>query len=107
MEKFGRKILIAGILSALLLSGTWAAMPERLIPGGDTIGLELDPDGVSVVELSKDCSDKVGFRSGDLICKINGGQISSVQQLRQAVQASGGKLMEIAVIRNGEEKILL
>ena len=103
MEKFGRKILIAGILSALLLSGTWAAMPERLIPGGDTIGLELDPDGVSVVELSKDCSDKVGFRSGDLICKINGGQISSVQQLRQAVQASGSWGSMYGTVSKGSE----
>ncbi len=106
MEKFGIKTALVVAISALLLSGAQAAVPEKLIPGGDTIGLELDLEGVSVVELANDISGKAGLKAGDLICKVGQTEISTAEQLREAVQASEGKLMELVVLRNGEEKTL-
>ena len=106
MEKIGIKTALVVGLSALLLSSVQAAVPERLIPGGDTIGLDLELDGVSVVEIANDLSDKGGLRAGDLICKVGGVEISSAEELRQAIQTSEGKLLEIAVMRNGAEKRL-
>ena len=97
---------LAATLSLLLLSGVSAAVPEMLIPGGEPIGLELELNGVSVVELANDISGKAGLRSGDLICKINGTEISSAEQLRRSVRDSGGKMMELVILRNGEEKTL-
>ena len=106
MEKIGIKTALVVGLSALLLSSVQAAVPERLIPGGDTIGLDLELDGVSVVEIANDLSDKGGLRAGDLICKVGGVEISSAEELRQAIQTSEGKLLEIVVMRNGAEKRL-
>ena len=106
MEKFGIRTALAVILSVLLLTGAWGAMPETLIPGGDTIGLELELKGVSVVELANDIPAKAGLRCGDLICMADGREISSVEQLTKAVQNSGGKTMSFTVLRNGEEKKL-
>ncbi len=106
MEKIGIRAALAVILSALLLTGTWAAVPDALIPGGDAIGLELELEGVSVVELANDIPAKAGLRCGDLIRKIDGSAISSVEQLSTAVQSSGGRAMGFTVLRNGKEKTL-
>lgn len=111
MEKFGiKRIGIGAVFSVILcgsiLTGAWAAVPDQLIPGGDIIGLDLETAGVSVVELSNDIVGKVGLKPGDLICKINGVEITSVEQLRQAVQSSQGAVMDVRVLRNGNEKPL-
>lgn len=106
MEKFGIRAALAVILTVLLPLGVWAAVPEQLIPGGDTIGLELELEGVSVVELANDIPGKAGLRCGDLICRVDGSNISTVDQLSKAVQDSGGRTMVLTVLRNGEEKTL-
>ncbi len=98
--------MTAVLLCGLLLSGVQAAVPERLIPGGDAIGLELDLEGVSVVELATDIPEKAGLRCGDLIYKVNGTKLSTVEELQKAVQASDGKLMEFSILRDGEEIVL-
>ena len=49
------KQLAAVLLARVLLAGTaLAALPDRLIPGGQAIGLQLQTDGVSIVELAQD-----------------------------------------------------
>ena len=49
------KQLAAVLLALVLLAGTaLAALPDRLIPGGQAIGLQLQTDGVSIVELAQD-----------------------------------------------------
>ena len=106
MEKFGIRTALAVILSVLLLTGAWAAVPDALIPGGDVIGLELELEGVSVVELANDIPAKAGLRCGDLIQKIDGSAITSVEQLSAAVQSSRGRTMVFTVLRNGEERKL-
>ena len=106
MEKFGIKAALAVVVSALLLTGAWAAVPEKLIPGGDTIGLELKLEGVSVVELGGDFPEKAGLRCGDVISKVNGKALSSAEDLRNAVQSSLGKPLTLTILREGEEKSL-
>ena len=50
------KQLAAVLLALVLLAGTaLAALPDRLIPGGQAIGLQLQTDGVSIVELAQGC----------------------------------------------------
>ncbi|MBR6826411.1 MAG: PDZ domain-containing protein [Oscillospiraceae bacterium] len=104
MEKFGIKLFTGLLVCTLLMAGAAAAVPERLIPGGNTIGLELQLGGVSVVELANDLPGKVGLRCGDLICSINGNPISSVEDLRKTVQDSQGKTLTLSILRKGEEK---
>ncbi len=102
------KVCIRGIgavlLSMLLLLSASAAVPESLIPGGNTIGLELQLDGVSVVELANDVPARAGLRCGDLIRKVNHTEIETVDQLTRAVNACQGKPLTLVVLRSGEEK---
>lgn len=60
------KQLAAVLLALVLLAGTaLAALPDRLIPGGQAIGLQLQTDGVSIVELAQDnpCAREAGLRA--------------------------------------------
>ena len=87
------KQLAAVLLALVLLAGTaLAALPDRLIPGGQAIGLQLQTDGVSIVELAQDnpCAREAGLRRGDVIRAIDGERVSTVRQVTAAVSASDG-----------------
>ena len=63
------KQLAAVLLALVLLAGTaLAALPDRLIPGGQAIGLQLQTDGVSIVELAQDnpCAREAATSSAPL-----------------------------------------
>ena len=89
------------LLLLVLLAGTaLAALPEKLIPGGQAIGLQLQTDGVSIVELAQDnpCAREAGLRRGDVIRAIDG----TVRQVTAAVSASDGQALTIRYERGGK-----
>ncbi len=94
----------AVLLSLLLTVGASAAMPEALIPGGNTIGLHLQLEGVSVVEFSNDVPAQAGLKRGDLICKVDGAPVATVAALSEAVTASQGRTLCLSILRDGKEK---
>ena len=97
------------LLLALLLSGSaGAARTEFLIPGGETIGLKLELGGVSVVDFaeSSPTAKNAGLKKGDLICKIDGVQVTSSEQLAQRVAQSQGRELAVTVRRGETEKTL-
>ena len=99
------KQLAAVLLALVLLAGTaLAALPDRLIPGGQAIGLQLQTDGVSIVELAQDnpCAREAGLRRGDVIRAIDGERVSTVRQVTAAVSASDGQALTIRYERGGK-----
>lgn len=96
---------IAAALGAalLLLSGAWAA-PETVIPGGNTVALRLETDGVCIVEFAEDYPKNAGLRRGDLLRSIDGTEVRTAQAVAEAVEASGGSPMKLTITRGGREK---
>lgn len=92
---------LAAILTLLLTACVWA-MPDTLIPGGNTIGLRLQTDGVTIVEFSGAVPKKAGLRCGDRICAIDGQPVTTAQDITQAVERSEGEALTLT-IRRGEE----
>ena len=89
------------VLAAVLICPVGAA--RTVIPGGNTIGLHLQTDGVSVVEFYEKAAENAGLERGDLICAVNGEPVQTVQELTQAVQKTGGRPMRLTV-RRGERE---
>lgn len=89
----------AGVLTALLTLSAGAV--QTVIPGGNTVGLHLQTDGVTVVEFSEQAAQNAGLERGDLICAVNGQSIGTVQELSDIVQTAGGRPMRLSV-RRGE-----
>ena len=96
------RICVAALLLAVVLCPVQAA--DILIPGGNTIGLSLQTDGVAVVDFSAELPKKAGLREGDFICAVNGQPVSTATQVTQAVEASGGRPVELTLKRGEEEK---
>ena len=89
------------VLAAVLICPVGAA--RTVIPGGNTIGLHLQTDGVSVVEFYEKAAENAGLERGDLICAVNGEAVQTVQELTRAVQKTEGKPMRLTV-RRGERE---
>ena len=104
MKHFTLRSVTALAVCLLLLLQTSAAVPERLIPGGNTVGLSLELDGVSVVEFSNDMAQKAGLRCGDLIVEAEDTPISTVEELQDAVRKADGRLLRLTVRRGTEER---
>lgn len=99
-----KKVLCAAAAVLLLLLLCTSATAERLIPGGNTIGLSLQTDGVAIVEFSGTLPKQAGLKQGDLILQINGQPISCVQEVGAAVEDSNGAPLTLGILRDGTEK---
>lgn len=108
MRHFLKTAAMTALTALLLSGGVRAARTEFLIPGGETIGLRLQTDGVSVVEFAEDnpCAKSAGLKKGDLICTINGTEVSTVQEITKLVEQTQGQALTITVKRGEERKTL-
>lgn len=93
----------AGLLLALLLSvQALAAAPERVIPGGGTVGIKLYAKGLVITETeSRMAARQAGLRRGDTILEADGREIGTLEQLRRIVQT--GRTLSLTVLRDGRE----
>lgn len=63
-------------------------------------------EGVQVTDIERDCAAcEAGLRRGDVITAVNGRDISTPQELRQAVQRAGtGREVTLEVLRDDRQK---
>lgn len=92
---------------------TVCAKEMQLIPVGQTVGVTLDMEGVTIVDTTdvEDYDGKrhtpakdAGLRSGDVIKSINGITIESAKQFEEVVNQHGETELSILAKRKGEEK---
>ncbi len=77
--------------------------PPGVPIGFNTLG-ELGSGGIQLVDILEDSMAEVaGVRAGDVLVEMNGREVATVQDLRDAVQAPrDGSEMPLAVLRDGE-----
>ena len=98
------KAALALSLCLLLSLSALGALPRELIPGGNTIGLELDTQGLSVVEVRSPAAEKAGICKGDVLQKIDGRPILTPQDVAAAVKNSKGAALRLTLLQDGQEK---
>ena len=99
-----RKIVSAFLLALIL---TLSANAQNVIIGGNVIGLKIHTDGVTIVEFTEKAPQKAGLKRGDVLQKIDGAEVNSVQEVTQAVQKSDGNPLKLTVLRGSETKNVL
>jgi regulator of sigma E protease len=76
--------------------------------GDDTLVVQgpyvYPPVATQIVPRS--ASDDAGFQAGDIIVSIDGQQIYAFEQLREAVEGSGGATLTLEVWRDGDIRVL-
>ena len=83
-----------------------AVQPERvLMPGGQSVGIAIDTEGVIVVgasDLGRTPSPirEAGIRTGDIIQRVNGSVVSGAEALSELVDS--GETLTLRVLRGGE-----
>ncbi|MBQ3090576.1 MAG: PDZ domain-containing protein [Oscillospiraceae bacterium] len=133
------RCLLAVLTAAALLTGLTAASEalegsvecsnrqegRMLVPVGRTVGIKLFAEGVMVVGLTdveteqgaRSPARELGLKSGDMITRINGQSVSSIEEVQDVLKDSGGRLElqirrqdqsftcsgEAALCRSGEE----
>ncbi len=85
---------------------------NTVIVGGKPFGLEIFSKGVMVVGTmtvetmegwSVDPSQKAGIKTGDIVLKINGDEVSSNADISRIVGQSGGNPLEFLITREGRQ----
>ena len=84
------------------------AYSNRIVVGGETIGIEVHSPGVYVVGFypvnGKNIGEESGFLVGDIIKKINGIDVSNINNLNSIL--SDDSLYKFSIIRNGENLVI-
>lgn len=88
------------------------AYSKYIIPGGETIGIEVNSKGVLVVGFyevdSKYIGKDAGFLVGDTITKINGTEVSDINEMVNAVNSEAEKdnQLDVTIIRDNKSSDL-
>ncbi len=95
------------ILLLLIIPINILAYSKYVIPGGETIGIEVESNGVLVVGFYKVDNEypakKVGFKEKDIIIKVNNTKITSIEEMLNVINHSKQDKIEFTVLRNNKE----
>ena len=104
-KRWVRLLLLLQMAAAALSVWASAAMPDRLVPVGSTVGIRLDAQGLVVVGFDPNgvsAAREAGLEKGDVICSVNGTEVDDCTAFRELVADGGGAPLEIGVQRDGE-----
>ena len=98
------------ILITILIIPTYTyAYSEYVIPGGKTIGIEVNSKGIKVIGFykvnNKYIARDAGFRENDTIIKVNNKEVSNINEMTKIISESTN-VNTFTVLRNSKEKII-
>lgn len=101
---FKNKLHIFVLFLLFILPLNVFAYSDYIIPGGKTIGIEVNSKGVLVVGFYKVDHTYIGrdsgFEVGDKILKVDAKEVNSIDEMVQAIEANESKRVKFIVDRN-------
>jgi stage IV sporulation protein B len=105
--KFKRKLLIIILLLLFFIPINIYAYSDKIILGGDNIGISVKTKEILVVGFykvnNKYIAKESGFRIGDRITKVNNQDVSSIDELISEINKNNNNVT-ITIDRNNQEK---
>ena len=104
--------IIFPLLILFIIPQSVFAYSKYIVPGGETIGIEVNSKGVLVVGFyevdSKYIGKDAGFEVGDAITKINGTEVNSINEMVNVVneEASSDNELDVTIIRDDKSSNL-
>ena len=84
------------------------AYSDKVIVGGETIGIEVHSNGVYIVGFypvnGKNIAEEAGFLVGDIIKKVNNVDVYSINNLNSIIDSES--IYRFSILRNGKEIII-
>lgn len=109
MKKFNKFLLALSISLAMPLNAL--AYSEYIIPGGESVGIEINSDGILVVGFYKVNGrynkGNPSIKVGDKIQEVNGKTVNSVEEMVNSMEENVDRgIASIKVLRDGKEKFI-
>ena len=86
------------------------AYSEYIIPGGQTVGIEVNSKGVLIVGFYKVNNTYIGrdagFEVGDKILKLDGKEVNTTEEMIQTIEQNANKELTFTIMRDKQEKII-
>ena len=73
-----------------------------LCPGGDAFGIKISGSGVTVSKIINE-SFSAPLHADDKIVSIDGKKISTIQEVKDILNSSGGRVLDFEVLRGGKK----
>lgn len=109
MKKIKKAINIF-MLAIMLLPINVFAYSDYIIPGGESIGIEIQTDGILVVGFykinGKYNKGTPNIKVGDRIIEVNGSKVNTIDELTKTMERDVSKPQKVKVIRNKKEKTI-
>lgn len=107
--KFKNKLLLFWAFLLLMWPINIFAYSDRIIPGGENVGIEVNSKGILVVGFYKVGDEfiakKSGFEVGDRIIKINDQVVNTIDEMVTAVNKSNANI-SFVIERGNKEKTI-
>lgn len=108
--KIKNKLLKFIVLLLFIMPLNTFAYSSYIIPGGETIGIEVNSKGVLVVGFYKVNNSYIGREAGflvsDKITKIDNKNINTIKELIETINNTNTNTVDITILRNGQEKTI-
>ena len=103
-----KKIIVTLLLAISIIPANANAYSDRIIAGGENIGISLNSKGVLIVGTyevnGQNLADKAGLKTGDIIQSINGQTVESIEDMASKINDSASSPIKIKFLRNDKEK---
>ena len=103
-----KKIIVTLLLTISIIPANANAYSERIIAGGENIGISLNSKGVLIVGTyevnGQNLADKAGLKTGDIIQSINGQTVENIEDMASKINDSASSPIKIKFLRNDKEK---
>lgn len=103
-----KKIRYLLIYIMLFLFPIYVFAYDRVIPGGETIGIEVHSKGVLVVGFYKVDNNYIGkdsgFRLGDIITRVNNRSVNDINSMMREINSSRSSSVKFEILRDNKVK---
>lgn len=103
-----KKIRYLLIYIMLFLFPIYVFAYDRVIPGGETIGIEVHSKGVLVVGFYKVDNNYIGkdsgFRLGDIITRVNNRSVNDINSMMREINGSRSSSVKFEILRDNKVK---
>ena len=107
-----KKLILSLIIVLAIIINPIALYAISLVPGGDSIGIDLNYQGVVITGGYKIKSKNTtydpfakDFKTGDMIIEIDGQKVTSIEELTKIIKDGGSEKSDydVTIIRNNEK----
>lgn len=103
-----KKTVIMLLLSFFIIPINALAYSDKIIVGGENIGITLNSDGVLIVGVydvdGKNPATDAGLKTGDVITEVNKKEVNDIEDMASKINDSNDGSVNVGYMRNGKKQ---